>query len=84
METDIFKGPYGNFHNADGLWHKEDGPAVNQPYYKAWFINGYMHRLDGPARMRYNKPSEYWLYGKRVYVKSDEEFKRYVKLLAFL
>jgi hypothetical protein len=30
--------------------HREDGPAAEWSYGdKAWYINGHLHRLDGPA-----------------------------------
>jgi hypothetical protein len=34
----------------DKKYHREDGPALVYPNgYKAWFINGRLHRVDGPA-----------------------------------
>ena len=36
-----------------GKWHREDGPALlsiwNENYKKEWYINGLLHRVDGPA-----------------------------------
>lgn len=35
--------------NDDGVWHCESGPAVYGKSYQAWYVNGLLHRLDGPA-----------------------------------
>jgi len=38
------------FWYKDGLYHREDGPAIQLvSLTKAWYINGKLHRLDGPA-----------------------------------
>lgn len=33
----------------EDLLHREDGPAIEGPNYKAWYKNGLQHRIDGPA-----------------------------------
>lgn len=36
--------------NADGQWHRLDGPAWEYPNgTKQWWVNHFLHRLDGPA-----------------------------------
>lgn len=36
--------------NAQGLLHREDGPAATHPDgSEVWAINGQLHRTDGPA-----------------------------------
>ena len=37
------------WYNKEGVYHREDGPAVSSEGYKAWYINGLRHREDGPA-----------------------------------
>lgn len=40
------------FVNFFGMVHNENGPAfMNLVGYKSWLINGYWHRIDGPARL---------------------------------
>jgi hypothetical protein len=38
---------------------------------KSYYLNGYLHRIDGPAR-EFKKYSEYYLYGR---VKIEETYK---------
>jgi hypothetical protein len=46
--------------NEDGVFHREDGPAVVWYYYNGqiererWLINGETHRIDGPAFINYS------------------------------
>ena len=38
------------FTNENGLFHREDGPAIEYTDgTKKWLINGMYHREDGPA-----------------------------------
>ena len=38
------------FHFDDqNRYHREDGPAVDGPRSREWFIHGVLHRDDGPA-----------------------------------
>ena len=36
---------------AKTVWHREDGPAAvwDNGRKKAWYFNGKLHRIDGPA-----------------------------------
>lgn len=45
----------------DGLRHRIDGPAIEDPDYIAWFMDGKRHCLTGPAIHYYFGPAEdYW------------------------
>ena len=45
--------------NGQGQIHREDGPAVESPEgHKKWYIDGLLHRLDGPASV--NSLGEDW------------------------
>jgi len=77
--------------NASGSnLHREDGPAVvyKNGSYKAWYINGELHRIDGPAReydppFKYKYDDEYYYHGVEIKCKTLEEFKRIIELKAF-
>lgn len=47
----ILKGRNGaeEWHDADGKFHREDGPAVRNRDRVAWYRHGELHRDDGPA-----------------------------------
>ena len=77
---------YGHIHytNKNGMYHREDGPAIEKPSsefsqsYKAWYINGRPHREDGPAKIWSERYSKYYLNGKD-YSKEDWE-KEIIKI----
>ena len=50
---------------------------------KYWYINGELHRTDGPAVCEYDYDAWY-LNGKRISCKTQEEFEYYIKYKAFL
>ena len=54
------------WHNKEGLFHREDGPAVEYPNgSKHWYINNELHREDGPA-VEFANGNRYWyIKGKR-------------------
>ena len=70
MIEKINKRPNGHYvdgdgnlvHVADGQYHNEDGPAIEYEDGTAdWFVNGVLHRLDGPARVWLSHgPSREW------------------------
>jgi len=37
------------YKNEQGELHNENGPAVIDDNYQAWYRNGKLHRTDGPA-----------------------------------
>ena len=51
---------------------------------KVWYLNGELHREDGPAIEMLDGIKEWWLYGEEINCKDNEEFLRIVKLKAFL
>ena len=70
----------------NGLCHREDGPAIEYSNgAKEWYKNGKLHREDGPAIEYTNDDMKYW-YNDEYYpdIKTDEDWKRFVKLMVFL
>jgi len=65
-------------------YHRENGPAIEySDGSKYWYINGRRHRDDGPACEFHSGIKEYWYNGKHLIdINSDEELKRYIKLLS--
>lgn len=47
-------GIYFEYKNSLNQYHREDGPAVKSQYGLFWYLNGKLHRLDGPAELMYN------------------------------
>jgi hypothetical protein len=53
------------FHrNALGELHREDGPAVINDRFSAWFINGIRHRENFPAVEYFNGNYTWYCHGK--------------------
>jgi len=47
---------------------------------KYWYLNGKLHREDGPAIEYYNGYKEYYYNGKYLAnINSNKELKRYIK-----
>ena len=62
----------------NGDLHREDGPAVENFFFKIWFINGKKHREDGPA-IEYNNGNRTWsLYNKDY---TEQEYKKKMRLM---
>jgi len=72
------------YRNENGAIHRLDGPAViYQDRSEFWIINDKLHRLDGPAA-EYPHGIKFWyVNGKFIDLNSQEEFERYLKLIAF-
>jgi hypothetical protein len=50
------------YRNDKGLLHREDGPAfIDKCGYRAWYYNGELHNLSGPAIIFPEKSIEVWL-----------------------
>ena len=63
--------------NKNGLYHREDGPAIIYPNgEKHWWLNGKRHRVDGPAVI-YSDGGEYWYLNDTAYRK--EMFNEIIK-----
>lgn len=57
----------------EGLYHREDGPAIRHKNFKAWLRHGYLHRIGGPAIEDPAGPKQYWIDGHRY---SPKEYKK--------
>ena len=50
---------------------------------KLWWLNGKLHREDGPA-VEFADGSKLWyIYGERIHVETNEQFLRIMSLRAF-
>lgn len=61
MPSKIFKREL----NQNGEPHCEDGPALHTEFEKRWYINGVLHRTDGPAWQMFQqicKEGGEWVY----------------------
>jgi hypothetical protein len=67
----------------NGFLHRTDGPAIEQANYKAWYLNGKYHCEDGPAIEWANGNKFWYLNGKQIPCKTQEEFERLMRLKAF-
>jgi hypothetical protein len=84
-------GPAEEYSNGTKGWykngklHREDGPAL-ESYNgnKYWYKNGKLHREDGPAVELFNGEKHYWYNDEYVFVKTDKEFKQYLKMKVFI
>jgi hypothetical protein len=73
------------YRNENGQLHREDGPAREYSSGKKWwFKNGKKHREDGPAVEFPDGRKEYWYNNEYVSVKTDKEFKKYIKMKVFI
>ena len=54
------------------ILHREDGPAyvTADGEYKAWWLNGERHRLDGPA-VRYGVGTDQWYVNGEFIFETD-------------
>ena len=48
------------------ILHRKDGPAVDNPSYEGWYINGKLHREYGPALTYKNGDCFWYVNGKEV------------------
>jgi hypothetical protein len=74
------------FHfNENNEIHREDGPAVEySDGDKFWYKNSERHRENGPAVDYSNGDKKYWYNDEYIDVKTDKEFKKYLKLKCFI
>ena len=67
-----------SYYNHAGKLHREEGPAVTYTNGdKSWWLNGYRHRIGGPAVV-WHSSVEWWLYGVRY---TEEAYHRQLKTL---
>jgi hypothetical protein len=58
------------YHDEDGQYHNDHGPAVIYPDgAKYWYNHGIIHRLDGPAAIFQDKSVHWYINGKCVSTK---------------
>ena len=68
----------------DGKRHRTDGPAVEYADgNKYWYLDDKLHRTDGPAIEFADGDKVWYLDDKQIDCKSQEEFKRLMRLKAF-
>ena len=64
--------------------HREDGPArLYKNGDEEWLQNNLFHRIDGLARIFHwnnNIIQEWWINGKKIHCKDNDEFLRIIKL----
>jgi hypothetical protein len=51
---------------------------------KIWYLNGKLHREDGPACEYFNGAKYWYIHGEWIECKDNEEFLRIIKLMVFL
>ncbi len=83
------KASYGEFWYIHGNLHRENGPAIEYTDGdNHWYYQGKRHREDGPAVEFYDirrvvlHNNLYYLHGKLINCKTNEEFLRIVKAYA--
>ena len=54
------------WYNEMNQFHRLDGPAIieHADGYKAWYVDGKLHRLDGPAREWADGDKKWYINGK--------------------
>jgi len=72
------------FWMLNNIFHREIGPAIEwSDGGKSWYKNGNRHRDDGPAAEYNDGLVSYWYNDIRLeHINSNEELKRYIKLLS--
>jgi len=67
----------------NGQLHRENGPSIEYlSGTKTYHLHGQLHRIDGPA-VEYFNGAKYWYYYDRpINCRSQEEFKKLIKLKA--
>lgn len=50
---------------AKTILHRTDGPAIIASTGQSWWINGKLHRLDGPAKEHKSGTKQWYVNGKR-------------------
>jgi hypothetical protein len=85
QEYKNYKYWYIAYKNEDNNFHRLDGPAFEHSSgEKYWYKNGLRHREDGPAIEYANGYQSYWYNGNYIDVKTDKEFKQYIKMQVYI
>ena len=54
--------------NADGKYHREDGPAIEEADgSKFWYIHDKLHREDGPAVEYADGGKEWYIHDEQIF-----------------
>jgi hypothetical protein len=65
--TKTIIGQYAEWRNEKGHLHRENGPAITGTNdYKAWYVNGKRHRLDGPAQIWRRNDVDWWVNDTKI------------------
>ena len=81
LDKYVVKGTVYYYKKNTIILHNPYGPAVVEKSYTAYYINGKLHRLDGPAIIWCNDIQEYWIDSVRL---TKEEFEIHPERLKFL
>jgi hypothetical protein len=57
----------------NGVYHREDGPAIRHRNNFVWYKEGQLHNLNGPAIINGGGPKEYYIDGRKY---SPKEYKK--------
>lgn len=83
-------GPSIEYPDGEKRWfkndnlHRENGPAIDGPNWKMWYLYGLRHREDGPAVEDINGTKHWYFHGKFITVSSQKEFEQWLKYKAFI
>jgi len=82
-DLDKYKDRYGDFYYKKGtyIYHNPYGPAYITESSTRYFIQGKLHRLDGPAVILPNGEEIYYINGEKL---SKEKFEMHPERLRFL
>jgi len=81
MNPEIDKYGHKLWHDSDGKYHREDGPAIEEvDGRKYWYKHGKWHREDGPA-IEYADGNKYYYlediqYTEKEYWKKIKELNK--------
>ena len=81
LDKYVVKGTVYYYKKNTIILHNPYGPAVVEKSYTAYYINGKLHRLDGPAIILLHGRGEYYINDKKL---SKEEFEVHPDVLKFL
>jgi hypothetical protein len=76
MKSELTIDQYGTkvWKLPNGIWHREDGPAVVYPNgFKCWYINGLRHRENGPSIENGNGIKRWYINGVSY---TEQEYKQ--------
>jgi hypothetical protein len=80
-----YEDEYGVYWYLNAEFHRDDGlPAIEWANgTKSWYKHGVLHRTDGPAIDRVSGVDSWYIDGKIINAKTNEEFLQLMKMKAF-